>query len=75
MVCHKTLANSVKRERRVKVRMGVSTLVADAEGIEEPKNVSIVLPVHNRKGTKCVWILTCERSASRQPRQSVLKAR
>jgi hypothetical protein len=50
----------VKRERRVKVKVGVSTMLADAEGIEEPKNVNIVLQVHNKKGTKCVWILTCE---------------
>ena len=68
MVCHRTLANSVKRESRVNVRMGVSTMVADAEGIEEPKNVKITLPVHNKRGTKCVWILTCARIASRQPR-------
>jgi hypothetical protein len=68
MVCHTTLANSVKRERRVKVRVGASKMVADAEGIEEPKNVEIVLPVHKKKGTECVWILTCARSASRQLR-------
>jgi hypothetical protein len=73
MVCHRTLANNVKRERRVNVRMGVSTMVADAEGIEEPKNVKIMLPVHNKRGIKCVWILTFARIASRQ--KGVIKGR
>jgi hypothetical protein len=67
MVCHKTLVNRVKREKMVNARMGVSMIIADAEGMEEPQNVRITLPVHNKKGIRCVWILTWARLANHQP--------
>lgn len=54
MVCQTTLLKSVKSENMVNARMGVSTMAADAEGMEEPKNVRITLPVHNKKGIRCV---------------------
>lgn len=58
MVCHTTLLNRVKRARMVNARMGVSMAAADAEGIEELKKEEIVLLVHNKKGTRCVWMFT-----------------
>ena len=58
MVCHTTLLNRVKRARMVNARMGVSMAAADAEGIEELKKEKIVLLVHNKKGTRCVWMFT-----------------
>ena len=66
MVCHKTLVDSVNRETMVNARMGVSMMIADAEGIEEPQNVRITLPDHNKKGIRCVWILTWARIANRE---------
>jgi len=58
MVCHTTLLKSVKREKTVNVRMGVSKTIADVEGIEDPKKVRIISLVHNKKGMRCVWMLT-----------------
>jgi hypothetical protein len=51
MVCHTTLLKSVKREKRVKTRMGVSMTAGDEKGIEEPGKV---LLVHNSRGIRCV---------------------
>ena len=42
----------------VNARMGVSITAADAEGIEEPKREKSILPVHNKKGIRCVWMFT-----------------
>ena len=54
MVCHTTLLKSVKREKTVNMRMGVSKTIADVEGIEDPKMVRIISLVHNKKGIRCV---------------------
>jgi len=54
MVCHTTLLKRVKSAKIVKVSMGVSTTAAEAENIEEPRNVRITLPVHNKRGMRCV---------------------
>ena len=54
MVCHTTLLKSVKREKTVNVRMGVSKTIADVAGIEDPKKVRIISLVHNKKGMRCV---------------------
>ena len=54
MVCHTTLLKRVKRAKMVNARMGVSITAADAEGIEELKKENIVLPVHNKRGIRCV---------------------
>jgi hypothetical protein len=58
MVCHTTLLKRVKRAKMVNARMGVSMAAADADGIEEVKKEKIVLLVHNKKGTRCVWMFT-----------------
>ena len=58
MVCHTTLLKRVKRAKMVNARIGVSMTAADAEGIEELKKENIVLPVHNKRGIRCVWMFT-----------------
>jgi hypothetical protein len=58
MVCHTTLLKRVKIAKMVNARMGVSMTAADAEGIEELKKENIVLPVHNKRGIRCVWMFT-----------------
>jgi len=54
IVCHTTLLKRVKSAKIVKASMGVSTTAAEAEDIEEPRNVRITLAVHNKRGTR--WV-------------------
>jgi hypothetical protein len=53
-MCHTTLLKRVKSAKIVNASMGVSTTAAEAEDIEEPRNVGITLPVHNKRGTR--WV-------------------
>jgi hypothetical protein len=43
MVCQTTLLNSVNRENSVNARMGVSEVIDEVGGIEEPRKVRLVL--------------------------------
>ena len=63
MVCHTTLLKRVKRAKMVNARIGVSMTTADAVGIEESKKVKNILPVHNKRGIRCVWMFTMGRSS------------
>jgi hypothetical protein len=51
-VCHTTLLKRVKSAKTVKASMGVSETAAEAEDIEEPRNVRITLLVHNKRGIR-----------------------
>ena len=52
IVCHTTLLKRVKSAKTVKASMGVSETAAEAEDIEEPRNVRITSLVHNKRGIR-----------------------